>query len=232
MKFIIEIKNRLLLIVLNFSLLFNISYYYKNILLFFLVKQVATNQEINFYLIYTNISELLNIYFEIVYLFTVNLSSYFILYHILIFISYALHKNEYKLISLFFFNFTILNLILSLFVIMIIYPFIWEFFQYFQNSFVFNLLNFEIKIHEYYKTLLNVYIFSKYSAFTLIFSMLVFKNNIKIITLTKFRKINFIILLLILSTINDLFNQILICLLITFSYESVVLILIYIKYYK
>lgn len=206
MKFIIEIKNRFLLIILNCCVLFNVSYFYKNILLFFLIKQVAINQFIEFYLIYTNLPEFLNLYFEIVYLFTFNLTSYFILYHILIFVSYALSKTEFKMLNLLFFSFITINTILSMFVTIQLYALLWKFFLYFQKTFVFNLLNFEIKINEYYNAFLNLYIFFKYFTLFLIFNLIFFKSYMKIAILTKLRKTILIFLLFLLLTIINEIN--------------------------
>lgn len=232
MKFLNELKNRFLLIILNCSLTFIISYYYKNILLFFLIKQIAINQCVSFYLIYTDISELLNTYVSLIYLLTNYFNSYFLIYHILTFINNALYKNEYKLLTLLFFSFLYINLIFSIFVIIKLYPIFWEFLQYFQKMFVFNLLSFEIKINEYYKTLLHIYTFFIYFVLIFLFNIIILNKYKKALILIKFRKISYVFLLFLFNIINDIFTQSIFFIFFLFIYESFICILIFTKHYK
>lgn len=233
MKFIIEIKYRLLLILLNWIFILNISYYYKNILVFLLTKYIIYDQKINFYLIYTNISELLSFYLKIMNFLTINTVLYFILYQIILFINFALYKNEYNLIKKTIGYLLILNISLSYIITIYLFPFLWIFFNQFQKTFIFNLIYFEVKINEYLKAFFNTYDLTKYYFLISIFSIFLFKNYINLNIVLKFRKFYFLFIIILISIlINDIIVQQILNLLSIFCYELIIFYLIYSIYYK
>lgn len=234
MKFLSEIKCRFVLIIINWIFIFNVGYYYKNVLLFLSFKYIIYNKTIEFYLIYTSISELFNLYLKVINFLTVNLCLYFLLYQIIVFINYGLYQNEKNIIKCLMFQFSLITTILVLLIMVYLFPLMWDFFEQFQKTFTFNMIHFEIKLNEYFLLILKTYISFKFCLLIFIVIVFIFKHYLTINKLKKMRKIiNWCIFIGILTTfINDLCVQLFIYFLFIIWYELILFFLIYNKYYR
>lgn len=152
-----EIKNRCLLLLLNWIFLFFVNYKYKEILLFLCIKPSLKSDNDIFYFIFTDIKEILYIYIKLILAINNQLFIFFLITHFFTFVSLGLYKNEYTYIKnkihttiiLWFFSLIIFNNILL--------PISLNFFLSFQNfiSFISLSLHFEAKLEEY----INFYLF-------------------------------------------------------------------------
>lgn len=217
-----EIKYRILLILLNWSFIINISFLYKHILLFLFIKFILNNEYIKFYLIYTNILEVLKLYIQIIYIITNNLSLYFLIYNTFIFFKNGLYKKEYQIIKFKLYLLLTIDIILTLFTYIVLFPIIWIVLNYFQEIFTIKFIQFETKISEYYKIFLNLYILIKYCLFIFIINTLIFKNYINKKFLIKLRKTFIFIIIILILTINEVLLQIICCLFFVVYYELII----------
>ena len=133
-KYAIEIRNRLLLVLLSWSLCAIVSYYYKETLLFLSLKTLIDNGiKHEVYFIATNVTEILLTYVKLSYL-TANLASFVIaMYHLLIFLSPGLYLYEQTKLK----NIVIKSVVSSSLALILvnkhIIAFCWKFFLSFQN---------------------------------------------------------------------------------------------------
>lgn len=227
-----EIKYRIFLILLNYICVFNLNFMYKNILLFLHLKFIINNEYIKFYLIYTNILEILNLYIEIVYTTANNISVYFLIYNMIIFFNSGLYKKEYKTIKLKLCILFTITIIVTLFICIILFPIIWKILKYFQEIFTINFMYFETKISEYYKTFINFYMFIKCCLFIFILSLLILKNYLYKHILIKLRKIYLFLIIILTLTINEIWIQLILYLFFIFYYELVLLYISFKLYYS
>ena len=212
----------------SFSIIFNISYYYRDILIFLFIKYLIINQKINFYLIYTDIIEMFCLYFKIINFITINLIIYFIFYNMIIFSIFGLYNDELKYIKKQFFFILIIDFISSFFIIIILFPFIWKIFKYIKLVLNFKLLYFESKISEYFNIFFKIYVFTKIYIFILIVLIYIFNYKYIKFYFIKFRKINFF-LIIIISLFYDTFTQILFNFLLIINHELIIFYLIFLK---
>lgn len=125
-NYLIEIKNRTVLILLSFIVSFFMSYYYKEIILFLITKP---NLKIlkNFYFITTNITDMLYIYLKLSYFISFQSIAVVFVYHIFVFLSPGLYFKEYNKIKfgtvLIINNFIFINYVYSNY----LFPSIWFF---------------------------------------------------------------------------------------------------------
>jgi Sec-independent protein secretion pathway component TatC len=175
---IVEIRNRISIVLTTWISIFFISYKYKEILLFSLLQ---LNKNIN-YLIVTNITEVFLIYFKL----NLFLADYFFIfyfgYHFFLFFVPGLYYAEYMFLkNLFLIG--LINLICSIFfIIWIGVPITWAYFFKYQQIVSNQIipLYFEIKLEEFlvfYTSFLHLSILSAFFSTTLIFfSMFINKN--------------------------------------------------------
>ena len=103
-KYITEIRNRFILILIFYIIIFIILYFYKNVIIYVFIKPLSTfykNKLI--YFIYTDLTEIFITYFKIITYITNQFILIFTIYHIFIFFSAGLYLNEYKNICFFIF---------------------------------------------------------------------------------------------------------------------------------
>ena len=203
-SYFLEIRNRLLLVMFGWIFTAFICYFYKETLLFLLIKpNFASTNPIPIYFIFTSITEIFSTYLKLVYFLSNQICIICFLYHVLLFITPGLFHSEYKLlrkiffISLLFFFFSIVILNTA------ILPACWSFFLSFQKTIVNNSVSlyFEAKINEYLKFYINLYFMCNLSCqmFMIIVLFLFYiKGELKLIK--KFRKI-FYLAFVIFATI-------------------------------
>jgi len=234
-KYLLEIKNRIFLLVITVLSTSFINYLYKEILLFLITQpERFTNNNVyysNFYFIFTDVTEILTIYIKLITFLGYQLLLIFIIYHCFVFFTPAMFKSEY----LFLFSFLKIIMIICFVSVTVfnflLIPITWEFFYSFQEliSSKFINLHFEAKLIEY----LDFYVFTYYFCviyFQIFFIFFLFFryviNNTKIIK--KFRKIYYYFFVIFSSFISppDLLSQFFISFLLITMYEILIFLTI------
>lgn len=160
-RYYIEIKNRTFLLLFAWITTISVSYIYKEILLFLIVKpSLEYSSKSTMYFIFTDVTEVFSVYLKIIILLGNHTLLIYSLYHLILFFSSGLYYSEYKnlvftvKIGLFFFvcSVVIFNKVLL--------PISWHFFLSFQTFSTLKSLDlyFESKLNEY----LNFYLTSYY----------------------------------------------------------------------
>ena len=165
-KYFLEIKIRGILLALSWVSIFVICVIYKEILLFlaikisFLTTNFSDTCHSKLYFIFTDIKELFNVYFKLIFFITNQFSLLFFFYHFFMFFYLGLYIKEYKKlkIGLKFTGLTfVIAILLSFFLII---PLTWDFFLNFQYkiyNFQMSTLFFEAKISEYINFIIKIY---------------------------------------------------------------------------
>ena len=228
-QYIKELKNRLLVVVSSWVINFIISYHYKEILLFFMVKNLSLQP---FYFITTSITDIVLSYFSLSYFTASIFSSIMLGYHLIYFLTPSLYFSEFSFtkfyisssVIIIFFVFFILNLY--------IVPYIWHFFLSFQSSQNSITLYFEGKLNEYIEFYIKFCVFSLFLTQTILF-LLFLSSKIKNFTLfiKNYRKVIYVCFLLISTFLTppDIFSQLLTFFLSQCFYEVSVLFVCYFK---
>lgn len=228
----LEIKNRIILILVTWLFTLFIGYLYKEVLLFFILNSTHFFQspfenrtEFN-YFIFTDITEIFYVYIDL----TLFISNQVILlnfcYHVLMFLSPSLYTSEYKnlyfFIKISFFTFIFSIGLLNAYLL----PLSWNFFLNLQNN-DFNLtpLFFEAKISEYLIYYINLYrlclLNSQFSLFMFVYINSLGENVFKIKKLRKF----FYFMFFFISTLvtpPDVISQLCFSFSLIFIYETVI----------
>lgn len=213
-KYIIEIKYRIICILIVFFTFIPTLFVYKfYIIHFFLwINPKALTNSLNYFIL-TSITELFNVFYFISLFIIKYILYYFVYYHTVSFLALGLYEKEYKYLKDFFSMSVFLwalstSLFLSLFL-----PLTYDFFFNFQQKSTETLnLFFEPKIEEYFCFILNLYSQS-YIGFQLLLIFAVFfehtKTNLTLIkNLKKFIYV-FILLIATIITPPDILSQIL-----------------------
>ena len=99
-NYFIEIKNRVLLTVICWCSVFCVSYFYRDVLIFLLVKFSTKTLDLNnFYFIATNLTDVINAYLEISYFLGIQLSIFIFFFNFLVFLAPGLFVHEYKVLK-------------------------------------------------------------------------------------------------------------------------------------
>ena len=94
-RYYIELKNRFFLTVFCWTITTLICYYYKNYLLFVIIKNIAILEDTP-YFIFTDISEIFYVYIHIIFFISNQIGFIILIYHILIFLILGLYESELK----------------------------------------------------------------------------------------------------------------------------------------
>jgi sec-independent protein translocase protein TatC len=213
-KFFLEIKNRFFLIFLAWITTLIITYIYKEILLFLIIKPILQFSNIKFsYFIFTNLTEVFSTYIELIYFISYQTLYIYIYYHIYIFIIPSIYDFEYKILKMIFLLGIFFGVCSIIFLHKFLLPISWNFFLSFQEVLSKKTLTlfFEAKLSEY----VNFYIFFYYICylnFQIFVFIFIFFNyiNKQLKTLKNLRKI-FYFLFFFLATIftpPDIISQI------------------------
>lgn len=225
-KYYLEIKNRIFLVFLTWSSTVFVSYVYKETLLFLCLTKVHLfcDSNVLFYFIFTDVKEVFSVYLQLILFVGNQFCVFYLLFHILSFLSLGLYKFEYRYLKLlfysglffWFFSFILFNQLLL--------PISWNFFLSFQMLTSFSLY-FEAKLNEY----LNFYIFFYYicTFYCQIFIIIVFfidYINTNLDLIKKSRKFFYYIFFFFstLVTPPDVISQILFSFAIIVMYELVI----------
>jgi Sec-independent protein secretion pathway component TatC len=114
--YILEIKNRFILLFITWLSTILVGYFYKEILLFlFLESEMFLHNEIKIeYFIYTDIIEVFSVYIQLIFFISFQILVLYILYHSFIFISFGLYFMEY------FYLYNIIKTFLPIFKILVL----------------------------------------------------------------------------------------------------------------
>lgn len=224
MRYLIEIKNRLILILIAVISTLILSYYYKDVLLFILIKPVLKNSFNLFYFIFTDVTEIFSVYIKVISFFINQIFLIFLIFQTFSFLSLAFFIKEYiffkqllkSCLVIWFFSFFLAGSLLI--------PFSWEFFFCFQNiiSSKFISLYFEPKIIDYISFCITIYsmtIFYFQLLAILIFVIVYYNNNITFIK--RYKKFYYYIFIIFATFITppDIFSQLIIGLCLIIFYE-------------
>jgi len=221
LKYLFEIQNKFILLVLTVLSTLFVCYWYKDLLLF-LVTQMHLNEE-NLYFIFTDVTELFSVYFQVIFFFWIQITLWYSFYHIFSFLSTALYFQEFKFISFLFKSGTLLWFISILLSSYVIVPFGWNFFLSFQSQQGFY---FEARINEYFDFYSNAYFVCVVycQLFTVFFILLAdFQQNY--LYIKRYRKFHYYLFLIFSTFLTppDIISQILMTVLLTAIYEFMLL---------
>jgi Sec-independent protein secretion pathway component TatC len=239
LSYILEIQNRIILLIFTWSTVFIICYSYKEIMLYIIIKPSYNNNFLynsnNIYFITTHVTEIFDTYIDLAYIFSNKICLFFFLIHFIIFIEKGLYNFEINLIKKIFIIYVILSCFSTILLYFIITPLSWNFFFNFQEMVFHNQLNvyFESKLSEYlifYKNLDKISnIFSQ--IFTCLFVYInQIENYLKIIK--EYKKIIYFFLFFLTTLITppDIFSQITLGSFIIISYEIFIISVLYFNY--
>lgn len=231
-KYYREIKNRVLLIFFTWLCCSSICYYYKEILLFILVNSSGSSLELNNqpYFIFTNVTEVFYVYFELIVFISNQITMTIIAYQILMFLALGLYQFEFLTLKVAFQTFILAWLFSSCLLFNVIVPFSWNFFLSFQenigNSQSMHLF-FEAKLNEYLRYFVNLYYVCLINCQFLAILVVTLTNLSEKLKKTKtFRKLFYLIFVVFSTAITppDVLSQVSVSSLLILLYELLILI--------
>lgn len=234
-KYLLEIKNRLIVLSLSWTLSVVISYYYKETLLFLSLKSLLKDSDETFvYFIATDLTEIMTTYFKLAYLTATQIVCVLLAYHFLMFLSPGLYNFEYKILRNYLFKSVCLWLIGFLFLNKYIINICWFFFLSFQKTCVDKpiTLYFEGKINEYVGFYITMcFLCLLVSQLAVNFSVFLESVEDKISFSKTYRKTCYLSFLIIATLISppDVYSQILLLLVFSILYEFLLIITIFKK---
>lgn len=226
LKYILEIKNRLVLLFCTWMSSIFVMYFYKETLIYN-ITQINKNYCFTyFYFIYTNLVEIFNVYIKVIIFLANQIIILYFFYHLFFFFSPALYKLEYKSFYKIFRRVLLMWILFGLFFSYVFMPLTWFFFLSFQN-FVSISLYFEAKINEFIIFYISLYywcIFCCVVFIILFFVLNAVNKNVRFIK--KFRKIYYYLFVILSTTISppDVLSQFFISLVVVVIYEFSVFI--------
>jgi len=234
-KYFLEIKNRIFLLLITILSTLLISYLYKETLLFLITQPERLTFKNGyysaFYFIFTNVTEILSVYIQLITFIGFQIFLLFTIYHCFVFFSPAMFKSEY------FFLFTLFKVSITIWFFsamvsnFLVIPITWDFFFSFQDLFSSKFVNlhFEAKLTEYLDFYILIYYLciTYFQVFTILFFFLNYMSN-KTKIIQKFRKIYYYFFVVFSTLISppDLISQFFISLVLIFIYEILVFIII------
>lgn len=225
----LELKNRLLLLLLTWLSLSLTCYFYKEVVIFEIID--ATNyvgfSKTNPYFIFSDITDIFSVSIKLVLFLSNQVSFIFFLYHIIMFLSpglYSFELNNFTFILKVSFFYWIFSLIILNYVL---FPFSWFFFSSFQEHMNLNYISlfFEASFKEYFNHYTNLYYLCVIN-FQISCLILLFINsfNNKLKKVKSFRK-GFYLLFVIFSTLitpPDIISQLFLSLCFIIMYEFLI----------
>nr|UFQ22722.1 hypothetical protein [Attheya longicornis] len=234
-KYYLEIKNRIFLLSLVWASSILISYQYKEIVLFLLLKpSKVLFKETFIYFIFTNLTEVFSTYIQLSYFIGNQIFFIYAIYNILIFFAPGMYFYEYKNSLLLYFSCLILWWLSILCLNKILLPISFSFFYSFQETIINQAFSFhyEARINEYFHLYFKIYyiwcLISQLLVFFYIF-LEYFKNDLKYIK--KFRKIFHLVFLIVATVITppDILSQVTLALSIVCFYEMIAILVFFKK---
>jgi sec-independent protein translocase protein TatC len=235
MKYFLEIKNRIILLLITILSTLFMSYLYKETLLFLITQperlMFNNNSSSVFYFIFTNVTEILSVYVQLITFLGFQAFLFFTFYHCFVFFSPAMFKSEYCFLFTFFKVSTTVWLFSAMVANFLLIPITWDFFFSFQKLFsdTFVNLHFEAKLTEYLDFYILIYYLSLmyFQIFTVFFFFFNYMSN-KIKIIQQCRKIYYYFFIIFSTFISppDLISQFFVSFVIIFFYEILVFIVV------
>lgn len=231
--YILELRNRTLLIAIMWISLIVTCFSYKETLLFLTIKPNIYLYTQNFvYFIATNLTDILSSYLHLSYFLANQIVTLYTLYNIFTFLMPALYQFEYRYLRIILF-FILFFWFLSFFVLnSYILPYCWNFFLSFQSTVVNQAIkvHFEAKITEY--VYFYIFLHSIYIGISQVFLILflLLDNRIDKINFVKnTRKFLYFMFFLVATLITppDIFSQIIVGCSFILIYEIIILIIFF-----
>lgn len=195
--YLIEIKNRVIILIFSSTFTLMAAYFYKRELLFLTVAQF-TDDGLNyknfnfFYIIFTDVKEIFSVYISMITYITGQVMIIFFFYHMFVFVVPTLRHKEYNIIKKIYCCAIITVFISIIISILIIVPLTWEFFLGFQGETFKKPLNwfFDAKLSDFIHFYTTTYYFFSMYFQTFIMSLLVYNLLFQNITrIKKLRKV-------------------------------------------
>lgn len=161
-RYYIEIKSRLLLLVISGNLIFLVGYIFKEILLSIVVSSYSVSGDSSIelsYFIFTDVIEIFNVYVCLILFLGKQVLFFQLCYHFLMFLVPGFTKKEYRFLLLFFVISSFLFFLSIILFKKFLFPFSWNFFLSFKNFVTFKslTLHFEAKLLDYIMFFKNFY---------------------------------------------------------------------------
>ena len=240
LKFILEIKNRFFLLLITWTSIIAVSYFYKEVLLFLITRSHSFCNLVEvsssaFYFIFTDVTEIFSVYLQLIFFLSFQVVFLHLIYHCFSFFAPATFKFEYHYsvkifkigLSLWFFSIILINFF--------IVPFTWNFFLSFPvsaSTYSINL-HFEARLSEYLSFYMSLYYTCLFylQAFVFGFFFLSY-NRIDEKHINKFRKLYYYCFVLLSTLLSppDIFSQILISFFVIYFYEILLLSILFKKF--
>ena len=153
-RYYLEIKSRILLLLISGILIILVGYIFKEILLSIVLNSYNTNNNSHIelsYFIFTDVLEVFNVYVCLIFFLAKQVLFFQLCYHLLMFLARGLTKSEYRyFLQLFSLSSCFFVLAVVLFK-KFLFPFSWNFFLSFKNFVTFKSLtvHFEAKLLNY-----------------------------------------------------------------------------------
>lgn len=227
--YIVEIRNRCLLVFLAWISTIFLSYFYKETLLFLMVKPcIIQQQSPAFYFIFTNLTDMFATYLELAYFVGHQISFFFLMYHLFIFLAPGLYYSEYKTLKFIFFLSFLGRIVAYYFFNQYILPASWYFFINYQRPLQNQPLNFyfEAKVTEYLNFYTALYYISnlQFQLCVIVYLYLkFFKGNTQIVR--KSRRILYFLFFILATFITppDIISQICLGVVLVVFYELILI---------
>ena len=227
--YIIEIKNRIILILTCLSFLFFVSYINKEVILFLTIKPNINVNE-NFYFIATDAREILNSYLTLSTFVSFNISFYLTVLHFIYFFSPALYSFELLKLNTLCYLSVVIALLSAFIFNTVTLPICWDFFLSFQSMSTHCVNIFlELKIEKYLELYYSIYYINMFLFQFILFFFLLIDNLNNIINFFKrTRKVTYFLLIITatFATPPDVLSQLLVFSFLSISYEVGIIIVI------
>nr|YP_010377367.1 Sec-independent protein translocase component TatC [Nitzschia dissipata]QYB23054.1 Sec-independent protein translocase component TatC [Nitzschia dissipata] len=228
----LEIRNRIILLMVTWLFTAFICYLYKEVILFFILNSTNVcqlnpeNQVVSNYFIFTDVTEIFYVYIDLILFLSNQIVLFSFFYHFLMFLSPGLYKfeyyNLYLLMKISFLIFIVSVILLNIFLM----PLSWNFFLNFQdNNFTSIPFFFEAKVSEYLVYYINLYYLCLFNGqFSLLMLIYVSRFSTSIMKIKNLRKVFYFIFVVVstLTTPPDVLSQLCLSFILIFIYEIII----------
>ena len=237
-KYYLEIKNRVLLLILVWLSTVLICYFYKEVILFMFLKPSEVLFKDTFlYFIFTNLTEIFYAYLKFSYFIGNQVLFIYFVFNLFVFLAPGMYLNEYRSGKFFCIGALCLWCFSTVMLSRVIFPISLNFFYSFHETVENQAFSFhyEAKISEYLDLYIMIYYLWCFSCqlFIIIYIFLEsFRANAK--GIKKFRKIFYLIFLTLATLVSppDVISQVVIGLITVCLFEIIIVVIIFKKFLK
>jgi sec-independent protein translocase protein TatC len=224
-KYVIEIKYRIICILIVFFTFISATVLYKFYIIHLVIwmNPETLTDSLNYFIL-TSITELFNVFFNMSFFLVKHVLYYFIYYHVVSFLALGLYDREYEYLKCFFITSLFLWFLSTSVFWNMLLPITYDFFFNFQHKSTETLnVFFEPKMDEYLSFLLSIYSQS-YTCFQFLLVVITFLEytNTSLIIIKNLKKFIYIFVLLIATFITppEIINQMVIFLFLVLTIEA------------